>query len=68
MKVLYAARMCRYDLLRATCALASKVTKWSSECDKQLRRLVCYIDSSLDVHLIGWVGDGVKTHGAQTVQ
>ena len=27
MKVLYAARMCRYDLIRATCALASKVTK-----------------------------------------
>jgi len=60
MKVLYAARMCRYDLLRATCALASKVTKWNSECDKQLHRLVCYIHSSLDVHLVGWIGDGVK--------
>ena len=29
MKILYAARMCRYDLLRATCALASMVTKWT---------------------------------------
>ena len=28
MKILYAARMCRFDLLRATCALASLVTKW----------------------------------------
>ena len=30
MKILYGARMGRYDLLRATCALAAKVTKWSS--------------------------------------
>ena len=59
-KVIYAARMCRYDLLRATCALESKVTKWNTECDKQLHRLVCYIHSSLDVHLVGWIGDGVK--------
>lgn len=33
MKILYAARMCRYDLLRATCALASLVTKWTPTCD-----------------------------------
>ena len=60
MKVLYAASMCRYDLLRATCALATKVITWSAECDRQLHRLVCSINSSLDMHLLGWVGDGMK--------
>jgi dUTPase len=29
MKVLYAARMCRYDLLRAVCGLASCTAKWT---------------------------------------
>ena len=34
MNVLYGARMCRFDLLRATCALARKVLKWDQTCDK----------------------------------
>ena len=33
MKLLYAARMCRYDLLRAICSLAQMITKWSKSCD-----------------------------------
>ena len=33
MKVLYAARVCRFDLLRAVCSLATKVTMWDSSCD-----------------------------------
>ena len=49
--------MCRYDLLRATCALASKVTKWDKLCDRKLHKLICYINSTLDVRLIGKVGD-----------
>ena len=31
MKVLYAARVCRFDLLRAVGSLATKVTKWDSD-------------------------------------
>ena len=41
MKILYAARMARSDLLRAVCGLASNVTKWTRQCDADLYRLVC---------------------------
>ena len=42
MTILYAARLCRFDLPRAVCHLAPFVTKWTSECDRKLHRLVCY--------------------------
>ena len=57
MKILYGARMCRYDLLRPTCHLATKITKWSKLCDKALHRLVAYVNSTLDLRLCGWIGD-----------
>ena len=57
MKVLFAARMARYDLLRATQGLASRVTKWSVDCDKALFRLMCYIHSTIDHTMIGFTGD-----------
>jgi len=57
MKILYAARVGRFDLLRPVCWLATKVTKWSTTCDVALHRLVCYINSTLDVACYGWVGD-----------
>ena len=57
MKMLYSARLCRFDVLRAVCHLATFVTKWTSECDRKLRRLVCYIHSSKHLRMIGWVGD-----------
>ena len=60
MKILYCARMCRYDLLRATCALACRVTKWTKTCDRRLHRLVCYILHSLDRKMIGWIADPVE--------
>ena len=44
MKVLYGARMARFDLLRPMCALATHITKWTSHCDKALHRLMCFID------------------------
>ena len=40
MKILYGARMARFDLLRATCALASNVTRWTRSDDRKLFRLV----------------------------
>ena len=57
MKVLFAARIARFDLLRATQGLASRVTKWSPDCDKSLHRLMRYIYSTIDRTLIGFVGD-----------
>ena len=59
MKILFAARMARWDLLRCTQSLASRVTKWSKDCDVGLHRLVCYINSSLDVTMQGFIGDKI---------
>ena len=61
MKILYAARMARFDLLKATNALACKLTKWDEKCDLQLRRLVAYIWSSLGKRLVGYVSKDDKT-------
>ena len=57
MKVLWAARLARFDLLRAVCHLAHNVTKWTSECDRKLTRLMGYIEHSKGFRLVGWVGD-----------
>ena len=57
MKILYAARMARFDLLRATCYLATRITKWSKQCDWMLHRLVACINSTLDVYMTGWIAD-----------
>jgi hypothetical protein len=57
MKCLYAARMARYDILRAVTQLAKMVTKWNRQCDKMLHRLICYINSTLDLTLTGWIAD-----------
>ena len=59
MKILFAARVARWDLLRATQSLASRVTKWSPDCDLGLHRLVCYINSSTDVTMSGFIGDSI---------
>ncbi len=41
MKLLYCARMCRYDFLHPIGRLACLVTKWDKHCDKMLHRLMC---------------------------
>ena len=56
MKVLYGARMARFDLLRAVCSLACCVTRWDTDCDKRLHRLMCYINSTKHYRQVGWVG------------
>ena len=58
MKVLYAARYARFDLLRAVCYLAQYITKWDEQCDRRLYRLMCYIDSTYHLRQTGWIGDG----------
>jgi len=60
MKILYAARMARYDLLRPTCYLATKITKWSKRCDRALHKLVSYINSSLNLKMTSWIGDPMQ--------
>jgi hypothetical protein len=57
MKILYAARFARADLLRAVGALATYISKWTRLCDKKLLRLVSYINSSLELRMISWVSD-----------
>ena len=51
------ARMARFDLFRATQSLASRVTKWSVECDVALHRLVAYITCTKHHFLEGFIGD-----------
>ena len=57
MAALYAARMSRFDLLRAICKLASLVTKWDATCDKRFLQLMRYIKSTTHYRMSGWVGD-----------
>ena len=56
-KSLYAARMARFDLLRAVFHLACFIAKWTNECDRRLHRLVCYINSTKSYRVVGWIGD-----------
>ena len=60
MKILWAARLARFDLLRAVCHLAQNVTKWTTDCDRKLLRLVGYIQYSKGYRLMGWVGDKLE--------
>eukprot|EP00972_Heterocapsa_arctica_P000535 78404-Heterocapsa_arctica.AAC.1 len=60
MKVLYAARLARFDLLKAVANLCKKITKWDKGGDIMLHRLMCYINSSLDLILKGHTGDKPK--------
>ena len=61
MKLLYAARIARFDLLRSINTLARNVNKWTSNDDARLHHLMCYVNSTLDKRMIGWVGDPIAT-------
>ena len=60
MQVLFAARMARPDLLKAINYLARRITVWTELCDKLLHRLMCYINSTLDLAMVSIVGDPAK--------
>ena len=60
MKLLYAARIARFDLLRSINSLARNVTKWTVDDDAKLYHLMCYVNSSLTKRMTGWVGDKFK--------
>ena len=59
MTVLWAARLARPDLLRAVNYLATKVSKWTSKCDSMMHRLMGYIQATLHLRMIGWIGDSL---------
>ena len=46
MKLLYPARICRFDLLRSINNLARKITKWTKREDALLHRLMAYVHQS----------------------
>ena len=50
-KVLCVARHARYDLLCPIPKLASCVTNWAPANDRQLHRLMCYINTTLNVSI-----------------
>ena len=56
MTVLWGARVVRWDLLKAVCYLARRVSKWTYAWD----RLLCYINSTLGYTLSGVVGDNIE--------
>ena len=47
MKVFYAGRLARWDLLRAIGILATKITRWESWDDKRLHKLMQYVNATL---------------------
>ena len=53
MKLLYAAHIARFDLLRSINMLARNVTKWSKQDDVRLHHLMCYVQSTKGKKLIG---------------
>ena len=57
MKSLYAARLCRPDLLKPINELAKSVTKWTRNRDKQLWQFMCYIYTTRHYELQGVVGN-----------
>ena len=60
MTILYPARVARFDIFQAIQYLAKRVTRWDSNCDARLAHLMCYIYSSVDNVMVGWIGDDPK--------
>ena len=52
--------MARYDLLRAVAYLATCITKWTEQCNEDLYRLICYINSTAALTQVSWIGDELK--------
>jgi hypothetical protein len=60
MKILYDGRMGRWGLLKAVNSLATRITQWTSRCDKALFRLMCYINCTSSATLTRYIGDPPK--------
>ena len=51
MKLMYAARMARPDLLRSIAYLARYLTKWDDSCDKRLSKLMAYVQNTVSYRM-----------------
>ena len=60
MKILYGARVARYDLLRPVQALASKKNKMDQAMRQEAHRLVSYINQTVSICIHGRVGDPIE--------
>ena len=56
MKIMYAARMARPDLIRTISFLARFLTKWDDHMDKRLQRLMSYIHHSYSYRMYAYMG------------
>ncbi len=57
MTLLYTARAARFDLLKPINFLAKRVTRWDLKCDRRLHRLMCWVHTSVEHMMVGWIGD-----------
>lgn len=57
MKILWVARVCRYDILYSVCQSARLIAKWTSSCDNNLLRLIGYMKKTKYLTLRACVGD-----------
>eukprot|EP00969_Alexandrium_andersonii_P083687 3691793-Alexandrium_andersonii.AAC.1 len=60
MKVLYAARMARPDLLKAVCAFARSINRWTERETKHLLGLVKHVYQQRNWVFVGWCGDQME--------
>ena len=60
MKLLWLGRLSRPDLLKPVSDLATRITKWSKNNDRELFRLVCYVNATVYYRLVGTIGDDIS--------
>ena len=60
MKLLYAAGICRFDLLHSINNLACKITEWTKKDNSLLHHPMAYVHQSKHHMMIGWVGDSLE--------
>ncbi len=61
MKVLYAARIGRWDLLRSVTYLSRRVTRWTPDCDRRLLKLMMYINCTVDHMAEAFTGESMNS-------
>ena len=54
MKLLYGARIARFDLLRQVNRLARNVHRWTDSDDRGLHHLMCYVHHTKHWRMVGW--------------
>ena len=57
MKALWLGRLARPDIIKPIGDMATQVQKWSRNNDKQLHRLICYVNTTKNHRLVGTIRD-----------